>query len=88
MSTNYHQFHSLNNISLDEKITGISGTAKKMLSNLKNWFPVSNPAFPTFDPLYAAATLLNPPYRLPLDDLQLFASKKFILELMRESSTQ
>ena len=70
-----------------KKITGISGTAEKMLSNLKNRFPVSNPAFPTFDPLYAAATLLNPPYHLLLDDLQLSASKKIILELMCEIST-
>ena len=70
-----------------KKITGISGTAEKMLSNLKNWFSVSNPAFPTFDPLYAAATLLNPPYRVLLDDLQFSASKKFILELMHESFT-
>uniref|UniRef100_A0A1X7V393 Uncharacterized protein n=1 Tax=Amphimedon queenslandica TaxID=400682 RepID=A0A1X7V393_AMPQE len=65
------------------KVQGISGIAKKMLSDINRRFdPVKNRQAPNFDPLYVASTLLNPPYRLLLNTNQVIAAKSFILSLI------
>lgn len=66
----------------------IAKVAKKMKDDLtKRYRFVVNPDASDFDPIYVAATFLNPPYRELLDEEQKCKAEEFLLELMNKDGS-
>lgn len=62
--------------------SGLIALSQKTLDDLNRRFRfVSDPFADNFDPLYVAATLINPSYRGLLDYAQVQQAKKFLLDM-------